>query len=763
MEKEEPSGAFELPALRLAELLKSKGSEEQRANGTKEGEGKLKVAEPILHAALIAETVDGKTVKCVPLTALAGLESRLDDEEAKKVPPVIEALRVPSTTYVDLESFPQTKMGYIIRKGQDSETKRFQLAGVAVPKAQLGEELVAMNGPLPSDRSYGSEHLDVGGEPLGVAAAASLADLVLGRVVLLQVLHTEEDGTWVGNILMPVACDSRVDGSENAEKLYRSLARMTLMRGKAFHELGKELEPPLDAWEFLEAVVEDFKVNKGHLACAEVLNCFRRAVFDYWSCPPLMAIVDVSDIMLQRGLAWTVGGIEDGQGILDPSTKMLNTHSWHRRMSLQERAKKARRGIWQLQRNVLHQLGVKEEEGLWRLTGAVSAFPALLLAQILEYLSGEELREGGDEGKSDIKTSKGERNARPYFAALVIRVVDGDTVRLMPVWSDEDVHNYMHRFDRCYLLKLQGALSKSTADIIGCQEYPRAVLHSWFEEEERLRCAGLDSRSILTQLYGIDAPEVQEGGLRPYSAVRYIPCKRDCAVYGSEDLDKGGQPLGIAAARAMADMVLGRVVLVQPLGSDRYERLVARILIPAVSDGLHTDGLHTGADSYAGYFDRLLEKLVYTFRYSFGISKDLPSEKGVYGVAAIVCKMREARKGDLRGFLLGCLRDMRVGSFAGIVDPCEEMLRRGLAIVYSSRRKKAEYGGILQEKKLKQLERRAKYRGCGRWGLPSFCQENPKDYRYRNRRNRSIMSDKEAKALDKREACRKILLGITGE
>ncbi|CDJ35825.1 uncharacterized protein EMH_0000610 [Eimeria mitis] len=101
---------FELPALKLAQLLNCRDIELEGL-GIEYVNTKAEDGESTFHAALIAEVIDGRTVDCVPLTSCEDLDSRVDDEEARKVPSVILSLKVPSKTYVDLESPPQSETG----------------------------------------------------------------------------------------------------------------------------------------------------------------------------------------------------------------------------------------------------------------------------------------------------------------------------------------------------------------------------------------------------------------------------------------------------------------------------------------------------------------------------------------------------------------------------------------------------------------------------------------------------------------------------
>ncbi|CDJ36257.1 LOW QUALITY PROTEIN: uncharacterized protein EMH_0072250 [Eimeria mitis] len=431
-----------------------------------------------------------------------------------------------------------------------------------------------------------------------------------------------------------------------------------------------------------------------------------------------MAVVSVADVMMQRGLAWldSVGG---EKGIQKPQGGRWGNCRYQHLMALQERARKARQGVWQLRRDVLKDLRLDEEGNLPRFSGEESAFPALLLAQMLQYLSGD----NGD-GKSTAKEENGGR----FFAALVTRVVDGDTVRLAPVLSDEHVHRLMHENERRSISELE----------------------SWGDGEKSVAVKDADKRFILTTVYAIDTPEVARGGLKPYTG-RAVLSVGAHLTYGSEQLDEGGQPLGVAAGRAMSELVLGRVVLVEELGSDCFERLVARIFIPAVSDSLHT-----GAASHAAFFSLLSTELRCLYIRDFGSVADLPQCTGVRGVVSIVHRIRKARSGNLQQLLLGCMRRMVYNHIRGLIDASEEMLRRGLARVYCAASVKVKYGGKEQKKRLEELARTAENRGCGMWGLPWWCQEDPKEHRRRTRGDGRFTCN-EGK-LERRKTCNNILI-----
>ncbi|KAL8432896.1 hypothetical protein ACSSS7_004299 [Eimeria intestinalis] len=195
-------------------------------------------------------------------------------------------------------------------------------------------------------------------------------------------------------------------------------------------------------------------------------------------------------------------------------------------------------------------------------------------------------------GYPDLDEEEAQRKA-PY-ACLVLLVADGDTLHCARVTSDAAVLAYMHSELHRSLVPVSVALATPVEVYMNRTTRPQLVVSPW-----PARCGGLTSCAVKVRLYAIDTPEMSKGGTRPFPRERESPhganaaaglgpkdsletSRRPFPPYGSAELDIGGQPLGVAAAASLADRVLGRVVLVQPLKKDIYGRTLARILVPTV-------------------------------------------------------------------------------------------------------------------------------------------------------------------------------------
>lgn len=707
---------LELPALNIAVLLNSLTS--SQTNSQDSYTAKI----GWYRAALVSEIVDGRTVRCMPISSAADFSALMDEDEAAKVPPVTTALRVPSMVYVNMKEPPQSCIKCAIGKRRQ-EQQLFQLTGIETPRVDFDEAHLADPGRCSSTRAYGSQHMDLEAEPMGTASAASLSDLVLGRVVLLQVDSIDGDEGWHGRMLLPAVCNSQVEGEDKVEKLYRLLASKAMAWEEALSGELEDLPESESEWGRVEAIARLIMERRDAEGVEDILTFFFGTVFDCSVCPPTMAVTDVAYVMLFRGLAWV-----DAHSLIMFFGGNRGESEQHM-LAVQERAETQRRGLWSLPFDLFEKLPVPDRR---RFSGERSDFPALLIAQLLNHAQALE---------GEARKHKNRRIQQRFFAALVVRVVDGDTVRLVPVLSDEAVRLHVDPAERLMMTKVKGAMSVSTRWIMDCPYCPEVELSSWSSEEKSEENMSMDSRSILTQVYGIDAPEIRVGGIRQRYAGRSKHKRAE--DYGSFYLDSGGQPLGVAATRALAELVLGRVVLVKNLGDDCHGRLVGRIFVPAVSDVL-IDKRKKYKKFFAAFLSRMRAQ---------GLVKG-PLAPGVKGVVEAVKKLsREEVKGlDLQSTILQCLQEIRLDTISGLVDASEELLRRGLAIVYKGWNVK--YDGDTQKERLNHLESTAERRLCGRWGLPEYCRVDPKDFRREHGRNRG------GKPRANRGHCTDALLGI---
>ncbi|CDJ41836.1 hypothetical protein, conserved [Eimeria tenella] len=725
---EDEGERLELPALNLAVLLNSQTNGQEGNEGQSEGRtvaGVLEKRRICYQAALVSEIVDGRTVRCMPISAAGDFSALMDEDEAAKVPPVTAALRVPSIVYVNMEEPPQCCIKCAVGNA-NLKQQLFQLTGIEAPRVDFNEAHLADPSSCSLLRVYRSQHMDLQAEPMGTASAASLSDLVLGRVVLLQIDSVDGDGGWHGRMLLPAVCNSQVEGNCKVAKLYRLLASRAVARERALHGPLENLPESEGEWGRVEAISRLIMKRRGAKGVEDILTFFFGTIFDSSVCPPTMAVTDVAHVMLFRGLAWV------GAETLCKSSKENRVQSEQHMLAVEEGAETQSRGVWSLPFDLFEKLPVANRRRR-RFSGERSDFPALLIAQLLNHALAPE---GGSRKRGD-QMSQG-----LIFAALVVRVVDGDTVRLVPVLSDEAVRIHVDPAERQRRSTVKAAMSGSTRWIMDCPFYPEVELSSWSSEEKSEEKMSMDTRSILTQVYGIDAPEVRVGGVRHRYTGR---CDYTQTVdYGSFDLDIGGQPLGVAATRALAELVLGRVVLVKNLGRDRYKRLIGRIFVSAVSDRL-VDKEHKYKEFFAALLSRMRGK---------GLVEGSLATTGVEGVVEAVKRLSEKKVKGLQSTILQCLHEIRLDNISGLVDASEEMLRRGLAIVYTGER--VMYDGNEQKDRLCCLEDTAKRRLCGRWGLPEYCQIDPKDFRHEHGRNRG---GKPRGTL--RQRCMDALLGIT--
>ena len=336
---------------------------------------------------------------------------------------------------------------------------------------------------------------------------------------------------------------------------------------------------------------------------------------------------------------------------------------------------------------------------------ANSDFPALLLGRMLVCLSTQRITSNGGEGR--------------FFPALVTRIVDGDTVRLVRVLADEQVKEYMDMKERLSLRQITEAVTKPTETIIDCPTLPDVQLPTWTDGQHH---GSMDRCSILARLYGIDAPEVVSGGMIKLKGEVYKDEDLKNLEYGSQHLDRKGQPLGIAAGRALSELLLGRVVLVQDLGEDCHRRLVARILIPAV-----TDRQLDGDLAYDNYFSSFLKNMQDLLPPDVSIPQS--KRTGAEAVAALANALRDSQytNDQVRVMLFEGLRKARrePPQIPGLFDASDEMLRRGLALVCEG--KHIQYAGRREE--LDRLAALAESESCGRWALSSNCRIDPYIFR----------------------------------
>ncbi|KAL8424845.1 hypothetical protein Efla_001650 [Eimeria flavescens] len=240
-------------------------------------------------ACLVVAVADGDTLHCVKVDTDAAVFSFASQQQLQAVAPLSAVLQTPSEVYVHRKEKPQLRLdpwpsrcGTLaacatkvrlygidtpeMARGPPSARKSGgshkngegpfptpPTSAQASPPAQEGvrgvppSESAAQEGgggppgggagvaapskPLPP---YGSAELDVGGQALGVAAAASLADQTLGRVVLLQPLKKDNFGRTLGRVLLPTVAFRQLDGAPAFALFFQRLfARIALEAGKA--------------------------------------------------------------------------------------------------------------------------------------------------------------------------------------------------------------------------------------------------------------------------------------------------------------------------------------------------------------------------------------------------------------------------------------------------------------------------------------------------------------------------------------------------
>ncbi|CDJ37729.1 hypothetical protein, conserved [Eimeria tenella] len=355
---------------------------------------------------------------------------------------------------------------------------------------------------------------------------------------------------------------------------------------------------------------------------------------------------------------------------------------------------------------------------------------------------------------------------RVPFACLVVIVVDGDTLRCVPVESDFDVYVHLESQQEQALEPLSNALGTSTSKYVEQEKPPQLVLSPWPS-----RCSPLPVCTLRIRLYAIDAPETWKGKPKPAAAAG----EKRAVAYGSAHLDVGGQPLGVAASAALAAMVLGRVVLLQPLRNDRYGRLLARVLVPSVTSE-QTDGPQAFGD-YIQQLSLLVathneagnapsgkhrgnsfksERLSYNALPAEGHPKKWERhEVGLDGLKAqqdplmalsaasealqqIVGSPEVPLPALWKGSSLGgkesgqrvSLKTLEEAQPPLLHDASDAMLRRGLSSLYTGRG--AAYAGRLQQLQLQQQAAISSSEGI--WGLPPSLRQSPAEYKRANRR-----------------------------
>ncbi|KAL8448611.1 hypothetical protein Emag_003926 [Eimeria magna] len=376
---------------------------------------------------------------------------------------------------------------------------------------------------------------------------------------------------------------------------------------------------------------------------------------------------------------------------------------------------------------------------------------------------------------------------RAPFACLVLLVVDGDTLHCARVTSDAAVYAYMHRELHKSMVPVSVSLATPVEVYMNRSTRPQLVVSPW-----PTRCGGLASCAVKVRLYAIDTPEISRGGSRtspreqdsPREAAGAAPgagkpdnvetTRRPFPPYGSAELDIGGQPLGVAAAASLADRVLGRVVLLQPLRKDIYGRTLARIVIPTVmyrqleGPALFSRYFQQLFSHIAAEASRLLlpggddlaielvQRLKEALRESDGpgglpilsalplarqvlrlileqpfrneVPQARPPEEGstqVRDVDSLAEAQRRHPPGGDAAFLLRILEER---SPALLYDASELLVQQGLCHLY----KGGSYAG--RRERLQRQLLIAKEKRKGLWGLPVEFQEDPAKYRRRKRR-----------------------------
>ncbi|CDI75022.1 hypothetical protein, conserved [Eimeria praecox] len=230
-----------------------------------------------------------------------------------------------------------------------------------------------------------------------------------------------------------------------------------------------------------------------------------------------------------------------------------------------------------------------------------SSFAAIIISRLLS---------SSLEGVVETKTQ-----SKP-FTCFVVIVIDGDTLRCVPVASDAEVYVHLNSEHQKTLVPISAAIDTPTEVYVHRNTPPQLELSPWPS-----RCSPVSACTIKVRLYGIDAPEMRKDKKRIATATataaaiaaataaaaatpQAAAATSEEEEYGSVHLDVGGQPLGVAAAAALSDMVLGRVVLLQPLQEDRYKRLLARVLLPSVSSE-ETEG----APAFSSYIYSLAQHI----------------------------------------------------------------------------------------------------------------------------------------------------------
>ncbi|KAL8273021.1 hypothetical protein Esti_003074 [Eimeria stiedai] len=364
---------------------------------------------------------------------------------------------------------------------------------------------------------------------------------------------------------------------------------------------------------------------------------------------------------------------------------------------------------------------------------------------------------------------------RAPFACLVLLVIDGDTLQCARVTSDAAVYAYVHRELHRSLVPISVALATPAEVYIHRDTMPQLMVSPW-----PTRCGGLASCAVKVRLYAIDTPEISRRGARPSPTQQASPrkaaetatgaSKKDNSEkaqpfppYGSAELDVGGQPLGVAAAASLADRVLGRVVLVQPLRKDVYGRTLARIVIPTVLYR-HLEGPALFSRYFQQLFShiaaeasrllllekddvsiRLVQRLRDALRESdspggLPILNALPLAREVLRLLVSqpfrneVPQARPAEEGSTQGrhppggdaaFLLNVLEER---SPSLLYDASELLVQQGLCHLYRG----GSYAG--RRERLQRQLLIAKEKRKGLWGLPVNFQEDPKKYRESKRR-----------------------------
>ncbi|KAL8453779.1 hypothetical protein Emed_000720 [Eimeria media] len=376
---------------------------------------------------------------------------------------------------------------------------------------------------------------------------------------------------------------------------------------------------------------------------------------------------------------------------------------------------------------------------------------------------------------------------RAPFPCLVLLVVDGDTLHCARVTSDAAVYAYMHRELHRSLVPVSVSLATPVEVYMHRDTWPKLVVSPW-----PARCGGLASCAVKVRLYAIDTPEISRGGSRHPPRERDSPreaagaagglskddsvetSRRPFPPYGSADLDIGGQPLGVAAAASLADRVLGRVVLLQPLKKDVYGRTLARIVIPTVMYR-HLEGpalfsryfqqvfshiaaeasrllLPGGDDLAIELVQRLKEalrdsdgpgglpiltalplarqvlRLILAQPFGSEVPPGSPAKEGSTqgrDVDSAAEPLRRHPPGGDEAFLLKVLEER---SPPLLYDASELLVQQGLCHLY----KGGSYAG--RRERLQRQLLIAKEKRKGLWGLPVEFQEDPAKYRRRKRR-----------------------------